>query len=76
MSECRSCGAEVFWAKTDRSVMLVDREPRADGNLVVTGDLVTTVRVLRKGEEYDGDRYVSHFATCPNSAAHRKVSKR
>lgn len=49
--------------------MPLDQEPCADGNIAVEGDVA---RVLKKGEEYDGPRYKSHFATCPAAAAFRR----
>lgn len=38
MSTCRSCGAEVLWAKTRAGkAMPVDPEPTAEGNVLVGG---------------------------------------
>jgi hypothetical protein len=64
--------------------MPVDRDPVADGNIEIVdrtrlpeeNDWTPVIRVLKKG---DGDtlfeppdRYVSHFATCPNAPQHRR----
>lgn len=68
------------------SPMPVDTEPNAAGNLEIVDrtrrlgddDWTPVVRVLRKGEgdTLPGlptpDRFVAHFATCPNAARHRK----
>lgn len=81
MAECRSCGAAILWARTERDKPIpLDAEPDPAGRIVfVSGD---TVRVLRKDEEppshalvpRKGQRYTSHFATCPNAEQHRRKS--
>lgn len=69
---CRSCGAQIFFARTEKGRrMPIDAEPVAGGNLslILGPPHLAEVRVV----EVDGmNRYVSHFATCPQSAAHRK----
>ena len=79
MSVCRSCGAPVVWAVTVTGAMMpVDRDPVDGGNidLVHSGDAsgTPTAHVLSESQPtlYGGDRYVSHFATCPNAAEHRR----
>lgn len=78
MANCRSCGAPIRWAVSDGSGKKVplDPEPVVDGNIVVVDRPGHTlvVRFLKKDRPLtrDGLRYVSHFATCPNSARHRK----
>lgn len=69
-SECRSCHAPIVWAKTTRGNRIpVDPDPVENGNLVFeTSDLYRRVRYVTPG---DGT-HVSHFATCPNSRAHRR----
>lgn len=66
---CRSCGAPILWgisARSGKSVPL-DPEPVENGNLRLTGPPdFPTVIFVREGT------HVSHFATCPNAAAHRK----
>ena len=56
--KCRSCGQQVIWIKTV-----------AGKNMPFNPQLVT----YRQG---DGKEkivtYISHFATCPNAARHRK----
>lgn len=73
MTHCRSCGASIIWATTEHGVgrMPVDVEPVAGGNLELD-ELAghTAVRVVTP--EPDVERYVSHFATCPQSAEWRK----
>jgi hypothetical protein len=70
MSLCRSCGAEIFWAKTTtgRNIPLdadkVGPLMVPDGNL----DFVDSGAVMVVGP---GGKMRSHFATCPNAAQHR-----
>lgn len=74
---CRSCGAEVEWAFTenDKRVPLdpITTPPDSKANLVVTAarasdyGMTPVVSYIGRGA---GQR-ISHFATCPNSAAHR-----
>ena len=74
---CESCEAEIFWARTaTNKAMPVDIGPRADGNVVLVHTDPPEVRVLRGGEQVDGPRYVSHFATCSHANQHRRRGKR
>lgn len=73
MTDCRSCGALVLWAKTSSGkAMPVDADPvGARGNLVLdteAGELV--VRVVRVGSH--DPSWVSHFSSCPNAGTHRQ----
>jgi hypothetical protein len=53
--------------------MPLDQEPVPDGNVVVVDGVACVLKSEREallvGEE---PRYVSHFATCPQAAAHRR----
>ncbi len=71
MSTCKSCGARITWLTTAAGkAMLVDEDPVPYGNIVVVDG--TRCRVLERGEEYDGPRYVTHFATCPQAPDWRR----
>jgi hypothetical protein len=71
MSKCRSCGAEVIWKQTDSGTFMpIDPKPHPKGNLVVTGN--DRVKVITHGSP-SSPRYISHFVSCPNAAAHRCV---
>jgi hypothetical protein len=48
----------------------LDPEPVPDGNVVLT--LHGEAHVLRAGEAPTGDRYVSHFTTCPDADRWRR----
>lgn len=63
VAQCRSCGAEIVWLKTQAGKnMPVDRK-RLDG-----GDAAEDVHRWK----FDRDRHVSHFSSCPNGEQHRK----
>lgn len=67
-AKCKSCGAPIIWRVTEGGKSIpVDAEPSADGNLIFFGTSAHPVPKL-----WTGDRYKSHFATCPNAAKHRK----
>lgn len=80
MSVCRSCRAPIWWGRTITGKLIpVDENPVDGGNLIMTGRRVTDrtgrgtvpqVRVETTAplfDDDDGTRYISHFATCPNS---------
>lgn len=74
MAKCRSCRADIRWIKTrpHGRLMPIDQAPGPDGNITLDAD---GYGVIQNGDLFDpqtGDRYQSHFATCPNAAAHRK----
>lgn len=71
---CRSCDAAIFWAVTERGRRIpIDVEPVANGNITLS-DFSDGLRAtyLRKDETTRHDRYVSHFATCPDAKTHRR----
>jgi len=59
ITRCSSCRARIIWFKTD-----------AGRNMPVDADTVEP-----EDDEYTPPRHISHFATCPNSAQHRKARK-
>ena len=78
MSRCKSCTAEVFWARTASGKMIpIDADPVEGGNVHIVTRRVdgtpATVRVASQEElAHPGyDTYVSHFATCPDAREHR-----
>jgi hypothetical protein len=83
MADCRSCGAEIKWARTEKNgkPIPVDPEPVEGGNLELhaddDGELVARA-LCGQEQTLPGmdlpDRYVSHFATCPNADQHRKAA--
>lgn len=77
---CRSCGARISWMKTDKGgTMPLDPDPVPDGNVIIVAKAeprwtAHLAHVLSKDEAVpEGTkRYVSHFATCPQAAEHRR----
>lgn len=74
-ARCRSCGASIFWCKTAAGKsMPVDAEPAPEGNIAVGADgSATVLGPLERLAEPGRLLYVSHFATCPQAASHRKA---
>lgn len=71
MSTCKSCGADVIWAKNSSTgkVMPLDAQETANGNCVLLLDGTFKVG----GTFVPGQRHhTSHFATCPNAKQHRR----
>lgn len=78
---CGSCAAEVIWTVTHKGRrMPVDAAPVEGGNIRLRSE-ADGDRVIAEypGKEHpglfdEGDRarYVSHFATCPQAAQHRR----
>lgn len=62
-SSCSSCGAAIVWVETSSGKsMPLDAKPER-----------RWVRAGRTGESaHFAETYVSHFATCPNAAQHRR----
>ena len=72
---CRSCGAPMFFARTPKGKMIpLDRDPHPDGNIQFTekGVVFLSREAVQAGRLLHSTRYLSHFATCPNSKQHRK----
>jgi hypothetical protein len=71
---CTSCRQKILWAVTDRNAEPIPINPQAisTGNvsLDLWGDAV--VATVNPPAGAPGDRYRSHFVTCPNADRHRK----
>ena len=71
--KCRSCGQQVIWIKT-----VAGKNMSCNPQLVTyrQGDgkekIVTPKLVGAGTQDATGVGYISHFATCPNAARHRK----
>lgn len=84
MSQCSTCRAAIRWVvmATGRR-MRIDAEPHPEGNVRVLDDGRAEVLSgavldgLRRRGIIDGatELFRSHFATCPNAAAHRRRGK-
>lgn len=82
MNACRSCKAPVEWVRNAATgkALPIDVDPSPVGNVVKTGDVergTALVRVLSR-RDLDAapprgvDRYLSHFATCPQAGSWRR----
>ncbi len=85
-SKCRSCGADILWARTKNTRTgatswkpfdaVSDNRPldRGGGRFVL---FVKKEKNYLRAEAFDfalhhsQNRYTSHFATCPNADEHR-----
>ena len=75
-SRCRSCGVEIRWALTEAGKAIpLEVDPRPGGNLleVEPGSDPPRVRYVDPLlDGLEGDRWVSHFANCPDAGRWRK----
>jgi hypothetical protein len=86
-AHCRSCGADIIWAVTEKGkAMPVDPTPLPDGNIVLSMrtnqapvaaiQTKESIEYLLAQAKYTGQEHLlfkSHFATCPNATKHRKA---
>ena len=74
IAHCRSCGALVLWVKTPAGKwQILDAEPCPDGTIIVDADGVAhTIKADLFIPDAKGVRYMTHWATCPNSKSHKK----
>lgn len=66
------CGEPIRWVvfPDTGKKMPVDAEPTGVGNVIVNADGEATL--MQPTSTYMGDRYVSHFKTCPRSKDYRR----
>ena len=81
---CRSCKADIIWAKTARGKKIpldavASDEPgpnqfwlKGDGRHLIAYYIDRHHQALR-AQNRDPGGYVSHFSTCPNADDHRKA---
>jgi hypothetical protein len=73
IQKSRSCGAPIFWCRTAGGRMMpVDAEATPLGSLTIETGADGSESAVTIGPEYTGERYVSHFATCPDRRKWRK----
>ena len=69
MAQCRSCGASIVWAVTEKGKRIpMDAEPLA----FRPGEFLLTASDPPEATTMNLKVYRSHFATCPNANEHRK----
>lgn len=65
---CRACGASMIWVRSPKGrAMPVNAEPDPKGELMIIEHTASYA-----GDAHEGDRYTSHFATCPEAASFRR----
>jgi hypothetical protein len=70
VATCSSCGAEIVWCKTPTGKS-IPVDPKPETRLVRT--FGSPKFPLADGEHVStAQTWVSHFATCPNAAQHRR----
>ncbi|HKE79039.1 MAG TPA: hypothetical protein VKB54_07010 [Solirubrobacteraceae bacterium] len=72
---CRSCGAQIVWAETEKGRrMPVDADPNPLGQIVLRGHGTTPLAICGVPDDaYPGEpRYASHFQTCPQAGDWRR----
>jgi hypothetical protein len=82
MSRCRSCNAEIVWARTAAGKrMPLDAQPTRTGNVqlgLIGGQEVAIV--VNTADALAAQAaglllYASHFSSCPNAAQHRRATE-
>lgn len=71
---CRSCNAEIVWARTSKARwMPVDVEPSPDGNVVLSDVGGQVHAAVTSGAQLGLEPlHKAHFATCADASAWRK----
>ena len=76
-SKCRSCGAEIKWLKTKAGKNIpvdVPKDYHLPGTMYGKNPSTETMYdAVITAVEYNPEYMISHFATCPNAATHRKA---
>jgi hypothetical protein len=69
---CRSCKQQVRWATTEHGKAIpLDPEPAANGSIRLRAGVAIVVPEAER-QAFAGELYLSHFATCPDAARHRR----
>lgn len=78
-TSCRSCGGPIIWTTTRKGKkMPVDFEPVSGGKFILepidqmNEDSEPSAVWIGEKDKYSGERYASHFDTCPNAREKRK----
>ena len=83
MAICKSCGAEIIFIKTshntsipcDPAIILYRRSTTGSKTVVTRNGEVIKADIVSEAYMH-GEGYISHFATCPDASAHRKVKEK
>jgi hypothetical protein len=71
---CRSCGAGVLWARTERSWMILDEHPKPEGRFVIDvgGGEIRCRSVDPSTASSERYCFVPHWATCVDANRWRR----
>lgn len=71
---CTSCGGRIVWAVTVQGKRIpLDADPHPFGTFgLVDNKAIPLTDAMREGA-FAGERYATHFITCPNAKTHRKT---
>jgi|JI10StandDraft_1071094.scaffolds.fasta_scaffold645106_2 hypothetical protein len=74
---CTSCGAPIIFVVAAKSgkTNVLNRDPVANGNVAII-DNQAHFQSKANPLPDDADRYISHYATCPDAATFRANQKR
>lgn len=78
MTECRSCGEPIIWAKVwiTGTPIPIDPDPVPNGNIVMRSRRpyveVASTNQIKDAKKAGLDLYVSHFVTCKDGDKWRR----
>jgi hypothetical protein len=77
LQRCQGCAAPILWARWAESgkAVPVDAQVTPQGNLVLSVSASTgqvTAATFSPEAHRGRNRYVAHFATCPQAKKHRR----
>jgi hypothetical protein len=77
IGKCRWCDADVRWVVMVPSGKKnpLDPDPAPNGNVILEAHNTGLAKALRRGEPYEGPRYLSHWATCSKVARDRAAAR-
>lgn len=74
MAHCKTCGASILWVVVgpSKKTTPINAQPDPErGNIRLTDKLAYYMSEEER-LAYQGPRYLSHFATCPQATQHRR----
>ena len=72
-AQCRTCGDQILWAVTiNQKRVPLNAAPVATGLFVVDATKNPPLALYARPTDAPGERFSSHFATCPDADLYRK----
>lgn len=83
VAQCRSCGRRIMFIRmksgknmpVDTAFVNYKNNPKGRDKIVLPSGDVIACDADVDAREADGYGYISHFATCPNAARHKKQNR-